>query len=140
MVPVVADTSGLVAIIGADDTTHPVAVAAAEVLALEKTPIIVPAEVYSETLNILGKKVSNLVAIAAGRELLANRTFQVVGPDTDTLAAAVDLLERQKASDSFVDALVMAYADRYGTRRIFGFDAVFARNGYETPVNPHSKK
>jgi predicted nucleic acid-binding protein len=56
-----------------------------------------------------------------------------------TLASAVDLLEQQKASDSFVDTLVMAYTDHYGTRRIFGFDAVFSRNGYEIPNNPHAR-
>lgn len=96
MAPIIADTSGLVAMIRADDTTHPAAVAAAEILAVENTPIIVPAEVYAETLNILGKKVSNEVAVAAGRELLVNRTFSIVGPDADILGHAVDLLEQQE--------------------------------------------
>jgi hypothetical protein len=34
---------------------------------------------------------------------------------------------------SFVDCLVMAYANLYDTREIFGFDAVFVQNGYHLP-------
>jgi len=35
----------------------------------------------------------------------------------------------------FVDCLVMATAAFYDTREIFGFDAVFGRNGFHLPGN-----
>jgi predicted nucleic acid-binding protein len=31
---------------------------------------------------------------------------------------------------SFTDCVVMAVADTYGTKRIFGFDEAFTKNGY----------
>ena len=40
--------------------------------------------------------------------------------------------EQQPASVSFADCLVMAFADFYGIRDFFGFDEVFARNGYHS--------
>jgi predicted nucleic acid-binding protein len=43
------------------------------------------------------------------------------------------LIAQTNKRPSFVDCLVMATADFYDTREIFGFDAVFAKNGYSLP-------
>jgi predicted nucleic acid-binding protein len=52
-------------------------------------------------------------------------------------AAALELLKTVEAPPekrpSFVDCLVMASANLYRTRDIFGFDAVFTENGYRLP-------
>jgi hypothetical protein len=52
-------------------------------------------------------------------------------------AAALELLDTVAAPPdkrpSFVDCLVMATANANNTREIFGFDAVFAMNGYFLP-------
>jgi predicted nucleic acid-binding protein len=40
---------------------------------------------------------------------------------------------------SFVDCLVMATANANNTREIFGFDAVFAKNGYFLPGTSQQK-
>jgi predicted nucleic acid-binding protein len=50
------------------------------------------------------------------------------------LDGALDLLATAKGqSPSFVDGLVMVYADVSKTKEIFGFDEVFANNGYQPP-------
>jgi predicted nucleic acid-binding protein len=43
--------------------------------------------------------------------------------------------EPQDKRASFVDCLVMATATFYDTREIFGFDAVFGKNGFHLPGN-----
>jgi predicted nucleic acid-binding protein len=59
--------------------------------------------------------------------------------NTDILKATLNLLNSvQETPDkraSFVDCLVMATAAFYDTREIFGFDAVFGRNGFQLPRN-----
>jgi predicted nucleic acid-binding protein len=41
---------------------------------------------------------------------------------------------------SFTDCLVMAVADRFGTKVIFGFDEVFRKNGYRIPELPKEEQ
>ena len=137
---VIADTSALVALVVEDDATHGAALRAAEKVKGARQRTIVPAEVFAETVNILGKLESNSVAITAADYLLASPSFLIVGSNPELLASGIDLLRRQKASVSFIDALVMAYADRYETKHIFGFDKAFIRNGYETPDNPKGRR
>ena len=51
----------------------------------------------------------------------------------EELAEAVERFAQQPSSVSFTDCLVMALADRLGTKLIFGFDEVFRKNGYRLP-------
>jgi len=59
--------------------------------------------------------------------------------NTDIVSATLNLLktvrEPQDKRASFVDCLVMATAAFYDTQEIFGFDAVFGRNGFHLPGN-----
>ena len=129
---VIADSSGLVALMKNDDSTHERAWAAARQLIHNDAEFIVPSEVFAETINILGKKLSNLAARRAAHELYKTG-FSIVGSDQGLLLEAADRLETHKSSTSFVDSLVMAWADRNDTRIIFGFDVVFGQQGYELP-------
>lgn len=58
----IADTSGLVALVQSKGPTHAAAILAADTYADDKVRILVPSEVFAETINILGKKVSNAIA------------------------------------------------------------------------------
>ncbi len=42
-----------------------------------------------------------------------------------------DTFEAQPRAVSLTDCIVMAIADEFGTKAIFGFDADHERNGYE---------
>ena len=125
----IADSSAIVALVKPDDSRHEDARAAAAALIRAQYDIVIPSEVIAETLNILGKKVSNAAAVEAGRKLLSGG-FAIVQSQFETLLRAVDRLPQEKQSTSFVDTLVMVWADELKTDVILGFDAVFQRSGY----------
>jgi hypothetical protein len=71
-------------------------------------------------------------------EARSDRSTLLLTHSNPTLAAAALKLlhtveEPQGKQPSYVDCLVMATADFYATREIFGFDAVFPQNGYHLP-------
>ena len=104
--------------------------------------VILPAEVLAEALNRIGNNIGRQDAVLVGNALLErNETGDVLitHSNTDILKATLNLLNSvQELPDklaSFVDCLVMATAAFYDTREIFGFDAVFGRNGFNLPGN-----
>lgn len=126
---IIADTSGLISLFSADDHNHDVAVKAAEQLRKERRDVLIPAAVYVEFLNILGRKAGHAVATAAVSEFTA--PFMVLSEPRD-LPATPALAKFKTAPDavSFTDCIVMTVADEYVTREIFGFDKQFADAGY----------
>ena len=66
---IIADTSGLVSLFLPDDHNHEVALKAAEKLRSAHKDILIPAAVFVELLNILGRKVGHTIALAAVSEL-----------------------------------------------------------------------
>ena len=61
--------------------------------------------------------------------------FTVV-PSTDVARMkALELYGSLASGDNYTDALVMAMADHHGTSAVFGFDEVFAKQGYRIPVD-----
>ena len=66
---IIADTSGLVSLFSPDDRNHAEAVNAAKRLQNEQQDILIPAAVLVEFLNVMGRKVSHDVALAAIPEL-----------------------------------------------------------------------
>jgi predicted nucleic acid-binding protein len=135
--PVILDSSALIAQINLADSLHEKAQAINDVLSQTDRQVILPYEVFAEALNIFGKKVGRVEAARAGKALLARHATGSLLIRTSTpaiLAAALDLLVTAKGqSPSFVDCLVMASADEYQTREIFGFDETFTKNGYQLP-------
>lgn len=99
-----------------------------------------PLKVLAETLNRIGNNIGRQQAFLAGKALLARHTTRdilLVQSDIDIIDAGLELLKTVRVPQdkrvSFVDCLVMAYANLYDTREIFGFDAVFVQNGYHLP-------
>ncbi len=137
---IIADTSGIYSLINQDDRNHDAALEASSRLQHEQTTILVPWEVFTETVNILGKKVGHDVAGRAGRHLLDSPAFAVIETQDTARAHALDRYDGQPQSVSFTDCVVMAVADEYGTKRIFGFDEAFRKNGYHVLThNPQSR-
>ena len=102
---------------------------AAKQLKHKHRDILIPAAVFVEFLNILGRKVSHSAALAAASELTL--PFLIVSEPVAPLhAAALKKFETVPQPVSFTDCLVMALADEYATRDIFGFNKQFADAGY----------
>jgi len=132
-VTVTADSSGLVSLVNPQDSNHQRAVRVIEGLERLHGSILIPSDVFTETINVLGKKLGHTVALAVAQRLLTDATFILAESDAELREVAMEDFRAQPASVSFTDCLVMAYADRYETLDIFGFDEVFARNGYHLP-------
>jgi predicted nucleic acid-binding protein len=132
---IIADTSGLVSLFLPGDHNHRVALKAARQLQTEKKSILIPAAVFVELLNILGRKVGHHAALAAVSELYP--PFVVLTTQANVEQAQKKFAELPQ-SVSFTDCLVMATADEYETVDIFGFDKQFADAGY-TRIAPSTE-
>ena len=132
----------MIAQINVKDLWHKKANTISEFIERTDRKVILPAEVLAETLNRIGNNIGRQDAVLAGDALLErNETGDILitPSNTDILAATLNLLKTvQEPPDkrtSFVDCLVMVSATFYDTREIFGFDAVFGRNGFQLPGN-----
>src|SRR5687768_7437392 len=139
---VILDSSALIAQLNVKDLWHQKANAISEFIERTDRKVILPAEVLAETLNRIGNNIGRQEAVLAGAALLErNETgdVQITHSNTEILSATLTLLnsvqEPQDKRASFVDCLVMATATFYDTREIFGFDAVFGKNGFHLPGN-----
>jgi predicted nucleic acid-binding protein len=129
---VIADSSGLVSLISPNDSNHQQALALSHKLQEKRTTVLTPSNVFTETVNILGKKLGHQIAVEAAELMTSSELFLVV----DTLDAYPLALEKFKAapaSVSFTDCVVMATADKYQTSEVFGFDECFEKGSYHLP-------
>lgn len=127
---IIADSSGIVSLISETDKNHPVALRITDTLRNTDGSIIVPSDVFSETLNVIGRKIGHDVAITVGEELSNSGVYLVVEASEKTKQIALELFKTQPGSVSFTDCIVMAFADQFNTKDIFGFDEAFRKNGY----------
>ena len=111
---IIADTSGLVSLFSPNDRNHGEAVVAAKRLQNEAIDILIPAAVFVEFLNIMGRKAGHAVAIAAVAELTP--PFIILGePRYLHETPALKKFAVVGEAVSFTDCIVMAVADEYGT-------------------------
>jgi predicted nucleic acid-binding protein len=128
--PIIADTSALVSLATKTDQNHGPATKAAASLRQAQRPIILPSDVLVETVNILGKKSDHATVLKAAGELLRSDSQFLLVETTSHLEAALRKFKDQSQAVSLTDCIVMAVADHYGTKDIFGFDRQFADAGY----------
>jgi predicted nucleic acid-binding protein len=126
---IIADTSGLVSLFSLDDRNHTEAINAAKRLQNEQRDILIPAAVLVEFLNVMGRKAGHDVALAAVQELTPPFLILNEPSHLPTMPAHKKFGTLPKAV-SFTDCIVMAVADDYGTKDIFGFDKQFEDAGY----------
>jgi predicted nucleic acid-binding protein len=131
---IIVDSSGLISLIVESDSNHAAAVSAANNFGLpDAATALIPAEIFAETLNILGKKFGHEYAAGTVQAVLDSSAFAVV-PTTHVIRLdALEQFRAQPGGVSYTDCLVMATADRLATRHIFGFDSVFRQSGYQVP-------
>jgi predicted nucleic acid-binding protein len=126
---IIADTSGLVSLFVPTDSNHAVAVEEAKRLQQTKKDIIVINAVFDEFLNVVGRKFGHETALAAAHELTP--PFILLHEPQDIRASgALEKFADLPKKVSFTDCLVMAVADAYWTKEIFGYDKQFADAGY----------
>ena len=136
---VVADTSGLMSLLVDTDANYPKALALSRTLEESQGAVILSSHVFSELMNVLGKKQGHQKAVSVGQHILSSPNYLVLGSEKE-LAEALERFAKQPASVSFTDCLVMSLADRYGTKLIFGFDEVFRKSGYRLPPEAAEKQ
>lgn len=128
--PVIADSSALVSLASVTDGNHQLAVRISRSLAQKKWSVIVPGEIVTETINVFGKKISHRSAVRVGEKLVSSKELLLAETTAEVRQQALLKFKAQVGSVSFTDCLVMAFADSFTTKDIFGFDEVFRRNGY----------
>ena len=127
---VIADSSALFSLLITTDTNHAEANKISIELVRQEGVLLIPGEIFSEVINILGKKVSKDQALKAGYKFTESEVFMVLETTASIRSRALTLYKKQPASVSFTDCLVMAFADEYKTQLVFGFDIAFRKNGY----------
>ena len=132
---VVADTSGLMSLLVDTDANHQKALALSKSFDENPGAVIIASHVFTELVNVLGKKLGHQVAVSAEGQIIATPHYLIMESNKE-LEEALERFAHQPASVSFTDCLVMALADGLGTKLIFGFDEVFRKNGYRLSGAP----
>jgi predicted nucleic acid-binding protein len=131
---VIADTSALFSLASETDTNHALSVAEGEKLFKTDGSVIIPTDVFTETINIMGKKADHTSALRTAHILLNEPAYVIVDTDEPTRQLALEKFQKQNEDVSFTDCMVMAVADKFKTKAIFGLDKVFRDNGYTALV------
>lgn len=115
---VIADTGFVVALLNSSDARH-IDVAA---IYLQQQQILIPQTVLSEVAYLLGRNAGILTVVAFLRGIAASR-FRLVALTDPDLERVAEILEKYADSRiDFVDASVMAVAERYGSTKILTLD------------------
>ncbi len=126
----IADSSGIISLTSQHDRNHAIALVESEKYSTINESILVPSDVFSETINILGKKAGHSAALTTASILREEAVFIIVEMTLTLREEALKKFAEQQEGVSFTDCMVMAFADHYDTKHIFGFDEVFKKNGY----------
>ena len=130
---IIIDTSAIISILQEDDSNHAQALEILNNLTTKLSQIIIPADVYTETVNTIGKKWGRKVAVETTDFMNKTSGFILVNC-LEKYPEALDKYQTYSKFPSFTDCIVMATADKYQTKEIFGFDECFSKNGYTLPT------
>ncbi|HEV2339735.1 MAG TPA: hypothetical protein VGT05_03120 [Patescibacteria group bacterium] len=127
-----ADTSGFFSLSSDTNRNHAIVITEGEKLFKVTGTIILPHDVFTEIINILGKKANHAAAMD---NFLQESTSLIVDSDEAMRQYALAKFQEQNERVSLTDCMLTACADRFKTKRIYGFDMVFSKNGY-TALTP----
>lgn len=130
MKPLIIDTSAFISLGSVADSNYTKAQQISKEIQQNDISIIVSGEIFAETINIIGKKVNHQAAIKQAEAILTSNNLTIAEITPVIRNNALKIFKKQPASVSFTDCLVMAFADEYETKHIFGFDETFRKNGY----------
>lgn len=129
---VVLDSSAIVSFFSEADSNHGSAVAVLAALRRARATLVLPGEILTETINVVGKRFGHEAAYELASLLLAS-DFVVEETEPRLRMRAIDRFHQQPESVSLIDCYVMEIAAKYGTAYVFGFDACFRKNGFLLP-------
>lgn len=127
---IIVDSSAIVSLALPADSNNAKALRISRDILHTKEPLIIPGDVFSEALNVLGRKTGHKGAVVIGTNILKDRRFTIEEVTVALRLRALEKFKEQAESTSFTDCLVMALADEFETKEIFGFDETFQKNGY----------
>lgn len=130
---IIADSSALISLVVTSDENNKKARSILTSVAKADHTIVIPSEVFAETINILGKKFTHDQAIEAASILLKADIFIISSTTSVMRQNALKEFGKLPKGVSYTDCLVMAVADIHGTTTIYGFDDIFKKSGYHLP-------
>jgi uncharacterized protein len=114
----VADTGFVVALLNRSDAMHSVVAT----VYIQQKQILLPQTVLAELAYLVGRNAGIVTVVAFLQGLSASRFSLVALTDQDVIRVAEILDEYADSRIDFVDASVMAIAERYGIKKIFTLD------------------
>ena len=130
---IITDSSSLVSLLSEDDSNFQKAKKLVSKIKNTLGRILIPAEVYSETMNVLGKKIGHTLTVEKINNFLDSPIVIIIESNNEIRLAALAMFQKSPSSVSYTDCLVMAFADHFETKIILGFDEVFTKSGYKLP-------
>lgn len=131
MKSLIIDSSAFIYLASIDDSNYKKAVKISEQIEEDKRSIVLPGEIFTEIVNVAGKKISHKAAIDQANKILSSKSFIITETTPTMRVDALEKFKKQPESVSYTDCLVMAFADHFETKDIFGFDESFKKNGYK---------
>src|SRR3989344_1080079 len=128
--PIIIDSSAFISLGTITDSNYRKATAISGGMGREDRTIIMPGEIFTEIVNVAGKKVGHKAAMDQANKILSSKVVHIEETTSPIRQSALDKFDKQPNSVSFTDCIVMAFADEFNTKEIFGFDQCFKRNGY----------
>jgi len=113
-----ADTGFVVALLNRSDAMHSIVTT----VYIQQKQILLPQTVLAELAYLVGRNASVATVVAFLQGLSASRFRLVALTDQDVIRVAEILDEYADSRIDFVDASVMAIAERYGIKKIFTLD------------------
>lgn len=127
---VILDSSAIISLTFSDDSNHKRAIDISKNLNQENSVLVLPGEIITETLNVIGKKIGKEKQLLVGKDLLESSEYIIFETDEQVRQNAFIKLHNTANTVSYTDCIVMAIADYFNSSYIFGFDHAFVTNGY----------
>ncbi len=127
----VLDSSALIALANKNDSTHKKAVDILQSISQQRHFGLLPNDIFIETINTIGKKLSKTLAIKTARQVGEFKWLDITESGKGVRENGIEKFIQTKSDVSLTDCIVMATADEYKTKLIFGFDKHFKTAGYK---------
>lgn len=128
--PIIIDSSAFISLGTVTDSNFHSATVISKRIEKESRTVVMPGEVFTEIVNVVGRKVGHDAAIKQGGKILSSETI-IIAETTPTIrSSAFAKFIKQPETVSLTDCIVMAFADEFETKEIFGFDETFHKNGF----------
>lgn len=128
--PLIIDSSAFISLGTVADSNYVKATEISSQIHNEGRTIIMPGEIFTEIVNVAGKKIGHKAALVQANKILDSKTIHLEETTSAVRKSSLLKFQAQPESVSFTDCLVMTFADEYETKEIFGFDESFRKNGY----------